>query len=1012
MRRFALRAWLLATTLTLSVCAQAPEWIWGATATDNETRVFRRQFDAPEGVTRALLLVVADNSAEVRIDGRVVGRNSDWSNPSLLRLNPRPAAGPHLLEVTAHNADSAAGLLLALDLSAPGKSVRIVTDAHWETSAAGAGAWTAATSLGRVGVQPWGDVLKAPSATPADSIQVAPGFKVEMLRSAESGEGSWVSMTLDPQGRLILSPQGSEPLLRVTLDPAGKVASVAPLSVGVTGAMGMLYAYDSLYINGVGPQGYHLYRLRDTDGQGHFAHLELLRRWQSGGGGDGNGEHGAHAIVQGPDGKLYIVCGNFIDLPNDLAPTSKVRHYADDTVLPRMEDGNGFGAGRKPPGGFVLRVDRDGGNAEVLAAGERNTYDIAFNAAGELFGFDSDMEWDWGAPWYRPIRIYHIVSGGDQGFREGSAKWPEYYQDSLPAVVNVGIGSPTGVRFGTGARFPARYQRALFAMDWSYGRILAVHLAPEGASYRGDFETFIRGKPLNVTDFEIGRDGALYFITGGRGTQSGLYRVSYVGSEDTAPAPREDLSETLIPLRREIEGYQGRPLNPGESAPASGFSGDYPGVFRALASTDRHLRYAARLVLESQPIGEWRGRALAETNANAGLTAALAIARVGRQEDNLAMLQTLTRWPLTSLDTATELLELRVIEVSFARQGIPDAMRAWAIETLDSVFPAGDFAVNRELSQLLIALDAPDAVHKTLALRDAARTQEEQLHYQAALRRAKSGWTAEDRKRYFAWFYTRPSQKDAGATYPRGGSYAVSSADHPAAFKQWFRDVGLEAGNGASFNNFIAHLKSEAISGLADNEKGELAPWITGAAFKLAPATAAPKAARTFVKDWKFADLESSLPEIARGRDYERGKSAFTDAQCAACHRFNGEGGAVGPDLTGVGSRYSLRDILNSIVDPSAVINEQYQALTFTLKGGDEITGRLLEDNPSTLIVLIDPLAGKRTEINKSEVISRVASKVSPMPEGLISVFRREEILDLIAFLVSDGSAAAANFRK
>src|SRR5690606_36615141 len=94
---------------------------------------------------------------------------------------------------------------------------------------------------------------------------------------------------------------------------------------------------------------------------------------------------------------------------------------------------------------------------------------------------------------------------------------------------NLGVGSPTGVKFGTKSKFPEKYRKALYAMDWSYGRIFAVHLRPHGASYTGDYEVFVKGKPLNVTDLEFGKDGAMYFTTGGRGTQSGLYRVSHVG---------------------------------------------------------------------------------------------------------------------------------------------------------------------------------------------------------------------------------------------------------------------------------------------------------------------------------------------------------------------------------------------------------------------------------------------------------------------------------------------------
>src|SRR5204863_83759 len=210
-------------------------------------------------------------------------------------------------------------------------------------------------------------------------------FKIELLRSAQTGEGSWVSMTVDNHGRLILSPQGKEPMLRVTLKD-GKIEQIEPLDVPVTGAMGLLYAFDSLYVNGHGPQGYHFYRLRDTDRNGHFAPPELLCKWNHGRGGDA--EHGAHGIVLGPDKKLYIVCG-------------------------------------------------------------------------------------------------------DYGFREGTAKWPVWYPDSLPANVNIGIGSPTGVKFGYAAHYPDDYRAALYIMDWSYGRIMAVHLKEEGATYTGTFENFV-----------------------------------------------------------------------------------------------------------------------------------------------------------------------------------------------------------------------------------------------------------------------------------------------------------------------------------------------------------------------------------------------------------------------------------------------------------------------------------------------------------------------------------------
>src|SRR5690606_4695849 len=166
--------------------------------------------------------------------------------------------------------------------------------------------------------------------------------------------------------------------------------------------------------------------------------------------------------------------------------------------------------------------------------GFRNQYDAGYNRAGELFTYDADMEWDMNTPWYRPTRVNHVVSGAEFGWRSGAGKWPAYYPDSVGTVVDVGPGSPTGTVFGYGAKFPAKYQEAFYVADWSYGKLYAVHLQPDGATYTGEVEEFVSGQPLALTDVEINpADGAMYFAVGGRRTQSALYRVVYEGSEST-----------------------------------------------------------------------------------------------------------------------------------------------------------------------------------------------------------------------------------------------------------------------------------------------------------------------------------------------------------------------------------------------------------------------------------------------------------------------------------------------
>src|SRR5262249_54600473 len=177
--------------------------------------------------------------------------------------------------------------------------------------------------------------------------------------------------------------------------------------------------------------------------------------------------------------------------------------------------------------------DPDGKTWEVFSIGYRNEYDFAFNADGEMFVYDSDMEWDMGAPWYRPTRVVHATSGSEFGWRSGTGKWPSYYVDSLPQMVDIGPGSPVGMEFGYGAKFPAKYQKALFCCDWTFGTISALHLEPEGSTYKAVKEEFVSRTPLPLTDAVVAPDGALYFIIGGRGTQSELFRVTYFGKEPT-----------------------------------------------------------------------------------------------------------------------------------------------------------------------------------------------------------------------------------------------------------------------------------------------------------------------------------------------------------------------------------------------------------------------------------------------------------------------------------------------
>ena len=147
-------------------------------------------------------------------------------------------------------------------------------------------------------------------------------------------------------------------------------------------------------------------------------------------------------------GNALLRAGNNTNLPEEISRSRVPKNWSEDHLLGRMPDARGHNANRMGPGGFILSMNPDGKDLELIATGFRNQYDIALNREGELFTYDADMEWDVGTPWYRPTRINHVISGAEFGWRNGTGKWPAYYPDSFGAAVDIGPGSPTGICFG------------------------------------------------------------------------------------------------------------------------------------------------------------------------------------------------------------------------------------------------------------------------------------------------------------------------------------------------------------------------------------------------------------------------------------------------------------------------------------------------------------------------------------------------------------------------------------
>lgn len=849
-----------------------------------------------------------------------------------------------------------------------------------------------------------------------DKLKLPDGFVAEHLYSpGENEQGSWVAMTFDDKGRMITSDQYGF-LYRLELPPIGSdstvkpkvekliVGNVADSLVGMGYAQGLLYAFNSLYVmvnhnpNEKFSRGTGLYRIQDLDGNDQFETVTEIRTF-----GGEPGEHGPHSMKLTPDGKSIVMsAGNFVDVPT-MNHYRLPRVWGEDNLLPLIKDPRGHANNRTAPGGWIAKIDPEGKNWEFVSAGFRNQFDLAFNEIGDLFTYDSDMEWDFGMPWYRPTRINHVTSGAEFGWRTGNSVWSPIYTDALPAILNIGQGSPTNVMFGTEAKFPNKYKRALYAFDWSFGIIYAIHLTPSGGTYEAQAEEFISGSPLPLTDGTIGPDGAMYFATGGRRLESDLYRVYYKGDlDDYAPLKEADLPEESK-LRRKIEKFHDA------GAPAEGLDL----AWENLDHKDRFVQYAARVALEHQPVSSWKEKALNESNPVKKTQAILALAHQTSDADAAAMLSSLIKIDFKGLSTKEKQDLLRTIEVILFRYDKgAESVKPQLVSYLNPNFPANENMLDRSLSVLLVHLDAPSVVEKTLALLKTAKddpdyqktfTSSSDLvfrnpqygmdianmlanvppaqatFYATVLGGADKGWTAAQREEYFKWI------NNALTAYKGGRSYV--------GFLDRTRKMALASVDKADFEKY------DEMSG------GKL---LTESGNDIVNSGVQPEGPG---RRWTVEEAEPLVANLV-GRDLVRGKAMYAATQCLSCHTMQGEGGAIGPDLTQLGTRFSPKDILSATINPSETISEQYHATVLELKEGGSVVGRLTDEDEQNYYVSQNPFAPDilRT-VPKNTVVLKKNSEVSIMYPGLINRLNEEELKDLIAYLISGGNADHAVYK-
>jgi putative heme-binding domain-containing protein len=242
------------------------------------------------------------------------------------------------------------------------------------------------------------------------------------------------------------------------------------------------------------------------------------------------------------------------------------------------------------------------------------------------------------------------------------------------------------------------------------------------------------------------------------------------------------------------------------------------------------------------------------------------------------------------------------------------------------------------------------------------------------------------------------------------GQLAIANAlrmvDHGWTIEQrrtLFTFLGEARGRsgGASYDGYILKIIDLAWQTCSDDEKRAL-EFLVGRvrAPKDQFASKPPKGPG---KNWQMSDIAALVDGSLDGRSKKSGRNLFHAVGCASCHYFKGEGGFGGPDLTSLKSKFRAEDLLEAVIDPNKVISDQYSGQVLTKKDGTALFGVVHKtwDGDMEVYEVIPAVAdAKPVRIPVEEVAKVAPSPQSPMPAGLLNRLSKDEVRDLVAFLI------------
>jgi putative membrane-bound dehydrogenase-like protein len=759
---------------------------------------------------------------------------------------------------------------------------------------------------------------------PHFGVRVERGFRMTEFVNEQLADDIWC-MTLNPRGEAVVSGAG---YIRTLLDIDGDGRADKAVQFAKTkGAMGLCFDKTGKQLLVMGDGWLSEYRDDNLDRIADGPPRRLFKI--------ADGEHGGHAIRIGPDGWWWAIGGNDSGIHKSAVPAP---------------------TGQPFTAGALVRIAPDFSRVEVAASGFRNPYDFDFNERGEVFTYDSDCERDYFLPWYSPCRIYHVRLGRHHGWRlpgfQRSFRVPDYMPETVPALADMGRGSPTGVLCYREGNFPKRYLGGLFFCDWTFGRVHFAPLIPQGEGYVAKPEIFL--EPIGTagfapTDIVQTADGALLISIGGRKTRGAVYRIEpdrIWHGEPAILAAGSDPPGALRDLSAHQAALGGWKL---EKASAEAFTAYEPAKPDGLKGNDRKaaLESARNLLMSLDD----------QVRAEAARLLAML-----EDDSDITMSRMLT--DITDKSPPTSDFHYLACFARLRAERTPDitAKVARAILDLDMKLAGGDRRPKQnwatrlnEVVAALIARDSslPDALFRApdfatpghVPLADALPASHRLEAARLYLLQPGIQWSPE-------------LVRIIGAL-PAGES-------HPLLRAQWDNKALRPALRAALQRN--ATPEDQALLARADAPppaEGDPAPFI------------------------------ESLKQVAWANgDAARGGKIFRERACATCHAGTSP---LGPELSGPVARLSAIDLMTEIQFPSRNIAEAFRTTVFHLKDGGARNALVAFTSADGVIIRTGPGVSER--LAESDIVSRSPGAASLMPPASLTGLKAEDLADLHAYL-------------